>query len=276
MSLLVRLQLESWQWLQIQWPLSCLAACSWPPVPAMSSSCCSCTPCCPSTLASAEWQRTKEELSTHWSSRAAAAVSRKGFVWQSHRSSGERGLTTASQSSSNMVQCTPGQAWRVEYYNIKTYWVSVQLVENVYLKHILLNIFIKGNLLFSSVEHVKLIHAPLVINRSCVAGAVLQIPLSLTDCLWEYLHSTVYSKPYKLGSWNVERMFTMCHMSGIRCQVSGVRYQVSSVNCQVSGAWCPVSGVFFSPDKVVELVCGGSVIRHTQSSLSIMHHVLAR
>ena len=67
-----------------------------------------------------------------------------------------------------------------------------------------------------------------------------------------------------------------CQVSGIRCQVLGVRYQVSSVKCQVSGVWCPVSSVFFSPDKVVELVCGGSVIRHTQSSLSIMHHVLAR
>ena len=44
---------------------------------------------------------------------------------------------------------------------------------------------------------------------------------------------------------------TTCHMSGVICHESGV-------TCQVSGVMC--HNVFFSRDKVVELVGGESVI----------------
>ena len=50
-------------------------------------------------------------------------------------------------------------------------------------------------------------------------------------------------------------MFTSHHLSHIRCPVSGVRCQVSGVRCKVSFYF-----YFFSSDKVVELVGGGSVI----------------
>ena len=87
-----------------------------------------------------------------------------------------------------------------------------------------------------------ILHPPYVnslINRPGVAGAVLQISLSLiysVILLFKYLENIITSIPLELGTWNCETMFfTPC--------VSYVTYHVSCVTCHVSCVTCHTSGV---------------------------------
>ena len=79
----------------------------------------------------------------------------------------------------------------------------------------------------------------LLLFRPGEAGAVLQTQLSLTDWssqsvshpLWKYLQNTVSSKPWELGSWNFERMFTPQHVSQVTCPMSHITCHMSHVMC---------------------------------------------
>ena len=136
-----------------------------------------------------------------------------------------------------------------------------------------------------------------IINRPCVAGAVLQSASSFTDSVGQpfppNLQNIINYKPEEPGSWNFERKSTphnmshvtslsskyhklqtrrarelrflrecspptTCHMSHVACHMSCVMCHMSHVTCHVSCVTFFI--LFFSSDKVVKLIGGGSVI----------------
>ena len=83
-----------------------------------------------------------------------------------------------------------------------------------------------------------------LINRPCVARAVLQTPLLVINWvshpLWKYLQQTFIPKPEKLGSWTFERRLTFPHLSCVRCHMSCVRCHMLYVTFQMSHIKCPI------------------------------------
>ena len=81
-----------------------------------------------------------------------------------------------------------------------------------------------------------------IFNRPGVAGAVLKSPLLLINSFSQSvshpfppnLQDTFTSKPYELGTWNFERMFTSLNVSDVTCHLSCVTCQMSHVTCHVS------------------------------------------
>ena len=77
-------------------------------------------------------------------------------------------------------------------------------------------------------------------NRPGVAGAVLQTPPSLIDSfihslsdpLWKYLQKIITPKPFELGTWNFDTMFTIPYVSCVTCHVLCVTCHVSRVTCK--------------------------------------------
>ena len=75
-----------------------------------------------------------------------------------------------------------------------------------------------------------------IINRPGVAGAVLQSASSfhwVSQPFPHNLQNIINHKPEELGSWNLERMFTLHNMSHVTCHVR-VTCHVSHVRCHMS------------------------------------------
>ena len=78
--------------------------------------------------------------------------------------------------------------------------------------------------------------------------------------LWKYLQQTITPKPEELGAeiFREGSSPPTCHVSNVMCHVSRVTSHVSHVTCHKS-----IFFLFFLLffDKVVKLVCVGSVIK---------------
>ena len=59
------------------------------------------------------------------------------------------------------------------------------------------------------------------------------------------------SKPYELGTWSFEGMFTSLHMPHNMCHMSHVTCRMSHVTCHVSFVTCPMSHVTCSMQHYV-------------------------
>ena len=96
-----------------------------------------------------------------------------------------------------------------------------------------------------------------IINRTGVAGAVLQTPPwlihLLRDVLWKYLHNSVYPKPLELGIWHFETMLTTPCVSCVTCHVSRDMWHMTH----------DMGHVREKNDRLVELVGRGSVIKRS-------------
>ena len=102
-----------------------------------------------------------------------------------------------------------------------------------------------------------------MVNRPCVAGAVLHIALLLIHSFSNQSFSYQYSRYHKSQTDGARELKFLRnihphHVSHGICQVSCVTCPVSRVRSQVSGVWCHVSGEFVL-EKVVELVDGVSI-----------------
>ena len=100
-----------------------------------------------------------------------------------------------------------------------------------------------------------------VFNRPGVAGAVLQIPLSLIKSHYPFppnLQNIFTPKPYELGTLSFERMFTSLHVSHVPSLMSRVTSHMSNVT--------------FGLDKVVELEGGSLLSTGTSVSANTADH----
>ena len=122
-----------------------------------------------------------------------------------------------------------------------------------------------------------------IFNGPSEARAVLQTPpslilkLSKSACSsrlihWlsnhfpPNLHNTRNPKPFELGTYHFDTMFTTRHLSIVMCHVSCVMGQVSNVMCHMSHVTCPLSHNHFLTNWWSYLVKGLLKMGHTPSS----------